>query len=344
MPERWSGSWDDNLRAAQLADETGIDFFLPIGRWKGYGGETDFHGSSLETITWATGLLAATRRLVVFGTVHAALFHPVVAAKQLVTADHIGHGRLGLNVVCGWNAGEFEMFGATLREHEQRYAYAQEWLDAVKAMWGERDDFDFEREFFHLKGVRTKPKPFGGTQPIIMNAGASADGLAFATRNCDAYFTAARMDTLDGAARKVEEIKAYARAQGRTIRVFTTAEVYCRPTREEAEARFRYCSVEHADWSAIEEIMPLYGRPVDRSDPQFEEHRRRFAYGFSGFLIQGTPDDVASAFERVSRAGFDGVAFSFFDYAADLPYFAQEVLPRLERLGVRSAEDVHRPL
>jgi len=25
---------------AQLSDEAGIDFLLPIGRWKGYGGDT----------------------------------------------------------------------------------------------------------------------------------------------------------------------------------------------------------------------------------------------------------------------------------------------------------------
>jgi alkanesulfonate monooxygenase SsuD/methylene tetrahydromethanopterin reductase-like flavin-dependent oxidoreductase (luciferase family) len=39
----------------------------------------------------------------VFGTVHAPLIHPLIAAKQLVTADHIGQGRFGLNIVCGWN-------------------------------------------------------------------------------------------------------------------------------------------------------------------------------------------------------------------------------------------------
>ena len=38
----------------------------------------------------------------------------------------------GLNLVCGWNEGDFEMFGATLRDHEARYDYAQEWLDIVK--------------------------------------------------------------------------------------------------------------------------------------------------------------------------------------------------------------------
>ena len=127
VPERWSGDWSDNLALARMADEAGLDFMLPIGRWKGYGGESNYQGATYETITWAAGLLAATERLTVFATVHAPLFHPVIAAKQLVTADHIGEGRLGLNIVCGWNEGEFKMFGATQREHEARYEHGQEW-------------------------------------------------------------------------------------------------------------------------------------------------------------------------------------------------------------------------
>ena len=42
VPERWSGNWADNLALARMADEAGIDFMLPIGRWLGYGGETDY--------------------------------------------------------------------------------------------------------------------------------------------------------------------------------------------------------------------------------------------------------------------------------------------------------------
>jgi len=85
-----------------------------------------------------------TERLVVFGTVHAPLIPPLIAAKEFVTADHIGEGRFGLNLVCGWNEGEFEMFGATLRDHEARYDYAQEWLDIVKLTWSPREDFEFD--------------------------------------------------------------------------------------------------------------------------------------------------------------------------------------------------------
>src|SRR5262245_33357168 len=66
VPERWSGSWRDNLKLARMADEAGIDFLLPIGRWKGYGGDTDYQGETLETITWASGLLACTQRITVF--------------------------------------------------------------------------------------------------------------------------------------------------------------------------------------------------------------------------------------------------------------------------------------
>ncbi len=63
VPERWSGSWHDNVRLAQMADAAGIDFMLPIGRWKGYGGDTDYQGATLETMTWASGLLAKTKRI-----------------------------------------------------------------------------------------------------------------------------------------------------------------------------------------------------------------------------------------------------------------------------------------
>src|SRR5262249_49658331 len=123
VPERWSGSWRDNLGLARMADAAGIDFLLPIGRGKGYGGDTASQGAPLETITWASGLLACTQRITVFGTVHAPLFNPVIAAKEMVTADQIGEGRFGLNIVVGWNEGEFEMFGVQQREHEQRYDY-----------------------------------------------------------------------------------------------------------------------------------------------------------------------------------------------------------------------------
>ncbi|HEY7826274.1 MAG TPA: hypothetical protein VIC00_05585, partial [Candidatus Acidoferrales bacterium] len=32
VPERWDASWENNLRLAQMADDAGIEFLLPIAR------------------------------------------------------------------------------------------------------------------------------------------------------------------------------------------------------------------------------------------------------------------------------------------------------------------------
>lgn len=333
VPERWPATWRDNVALARDADAAGIDFLLPIGRWKGYGGETDFQGTTFETVTWAAGLLAVTERIVVFGTVHAPLLHPLIAAKEFVTADHIGEGRFGLNVVCGWNEGEFLMFGVTQREHEGRYAYAQEWLDVIKAAWTRDEDFDFEGKLITVRGVRAKPKPYGGTRPVVMNAGASSAGRDFAIRNCDAYFTGTSLDTLDAAAGNVAELRAQARNHGREIGVFTTGDVVCRSSRSEAEEYFRYCLEERADWSAVDYLLSLRGEEVDPA--RRDELRRSTSHRLSGFSMVGTPDDVAGALARLSGAGFDGIAFSFVNFASEFGYFRDEVLPRLVRLGVR---------
>jgi dimethylsulfone monooxygenase len=336
VPERWSGSWPDNLRLARMADDAGIDFMLPIGRWKGYGGETEYQGATLETITWATALLGATKRITCFGTVHAPLFHPIIAAKEMVTADHIGEGRFGLNIVVGWNEGEFEMFGVAQREHDVRYDYAQEWIDAIKRIWSERATFDFAGSFIKLKSVRAEPKPYGGTRPIIMNAGASPTGRAFAVKNCDAFFMQASRLSVAETAERVAAVKALARAHGRAIGVYTVGVITCRPTRREAEDYHHYCVVEQADWSAVDQLLALRNiTPQTVSPEEFAKQRSEFAHGNSGLPIVGDPDHVARTLIELSEAGLTGVAVSLVNYADELPYLCDEVLPRLVRAGLR---------
>jgi FMNH2-dependent dimethyl sulfone monooxygenase len=63
VPNRWDDSWESNLKLARIADEAGIECMMPIGRWRGYGGETDSQGATFETIVWVCGLLAQTRHL-----------------------------------------------------------------------------------------------------------------------------------------------------------------------------------------------------------------------------------------------------------------------------------------
>jgi alkanesulfonate monooxygenase SsuD/methylene tetrahydromethanopterin reductase-like flavin-dependent oxidoreductase (luciferase family) len=319
-----------------MADEAGLDFLLPIARWKGYGGDTDYQGATLETLTWASGLLASTSRITVFGTVHAPLFNPVIAAKEMVTADHIGQGRFGLNLVVGWNEGEFEMFGVEQRDHESRYDFAQEWLDVVKTIWSTKEDFDFEGKYLKLKGIRGKPKPVGGARPLIMNAGASATGRAFAVRNCDAFFLQASRVSTEETAASVKKAKDLGREHGQEIGCYTVGVVTCRRTQKEAEEYHHHAIVDHADYSAIDSILAMKNITRDtKGEEEFNRQRRFYANGMGGLPVVGDADHVAKTLAELSAAGVNGIGISLINYLDELPFVRDEVLPRLERMGLR---------
>ncbi|WP_320783997.1 LLM class flavin-dependent oxidoreductase [Streptomyces sp. CRN 30] len=335
VPERWSGSWEENLRLARLADRSGIDFLLPVGRWIGWEG-TAFHDSVLETVTWAAGLLAATEHISVFATVHSALLPPVVAAKQLATLDRIGGGRAGLNIVAGWYRAEYEAFGLDLPgSPDQRYAHAQEWWDVVSRLWSSEEPFDHDGTFFPgLRGLHTSPRPVAGRLPVI-NAAVSPAGRSFATRNADFLLTAT-FDPRRGAALVDSVEEAAARAGGRRVGVLSNAYVVCRPTHREAEEYLRHYADENADWAGVDTVMSGQGINAQSfSQEQIAMFRPRFAAGHGGFPLVGTPDEIADSIVQFAEAGVSGLALSFVDYLGELEYFSAEVLPRLEKAGVR---------
>jgi alkanesulfonate monooxygenase SsuD/methylene tetrahydromethanopterin reductase-like flavin-dependent oxidoreductase (luciferase family) len=245
LHESWEASWENNVRLAQLAEEVGIECMIPIARCKGYEGQSNPKVSSFESIAWACGLLAATRRINVFCTVHVPLHHPVAAAKQMATADHIGQGRLGVNIVCGWNEDEFQMFGLSPHEHEARYAQGDEWWGIVKRIWAGEEPFDFDGTYYRLRGVQSLPRPYGAGAPLMMNAGSSPAGRQFAIRHSDMHFDG--VDTPEASRDRIAETKRLARKGGRDIQVWTPVGIVCRPTQKDADDYVQYV-VDHADW------------------------------------------------------------------------------------------------
>ena len=334
VPERWVASWENNQILAIMADDAGIDFMLPLGRWKGYGGDTDHNGSSFETLTWAAGILASTKNLLAFGTVHVPLFNPVTASKQITTAHHIGQGRLGLNIVCGWNPDEFNMLGVTLEERENRYAQGQEWLDILRSTWQE-EPFNYNGRYYQVKGTKLYPKPYGSHLPSILCAGYSEQGRTCAAKNADIMFTAIR-ENLDEAPANISALKTLAASYNRQIGVFTNVSIVCRPTQKEAEDYFHYYAIENADKEAVENMV--VGRGLDKTgvtEEQRQRFRRHAASGNGALPIVGNPDQVVSIMKRLYGYGISALAMGFANYIDHLPYFKNEVLPRLVSEGLR---------
>lgn len=335
VPERWQPTWENNVEIARVADRSGLEFMLPLGRWAGYGGETDHNSHSFETIIWAGGILAATTNIIAFSTLHVALINPVFAAKQIATADHMGKGRFGLNIVCGWNTDEFGMFGVSLEEHDRRYEQGEEWLNIVKRIWTETDPFDHDGHFFQLLNVRGEPKPVSKPWPLVMNAATSPAGRDFSARNADYLFRI--VTSLEAGRTDIARVRGDARAMGRDVGVFTNAYVVCRPTVKEAEEYHHYYAVENADHGAVETIM--VGRGIvdnpNLSDEVKAAMWKRTAGGNGAYPIIGDPDRVVAQMKELSDIGVSGIAMGLVNYLDDFPYIRDEVLPRLEKAGLR---------
>ena len=330
-------TWAATREVAILADRAGIEALVPVARWKGFGGATEFNSASFETYTWAAGLAAQTERIAVFSTSHVPTMHPIVAAKQATTIDHISGGRFALNVVCGWFEPEFAMFGRPMLDHATRYEHAAEWVEIVRRLWTCEDEFDYEGRFFRIeKGVQ-QPKPIQKPSPPIMNAGRSGTGNRFAAKYADMVFTSFWETGDAGARAQVAALRRLAREEfGRDIQVWTTGFVLCRPTEKEARDELRYVVDEKGDWEAIDNLIRQQRVEDPDAPPEVQRaRRRRLMTGWGGYPLVGPPERIADELIRMSSDGLDGIVVSWVNYRDELPQFADEVLPLLEQAGLR---------
>jgi alkanesulfonate monooxygenase SsuD/methylene tetrahydromethanopterin reductase-like flavin-dependent oxidoreductase (luciferase family) len=332
VPERWRATWPDNVAAARIADQGGFDFFLPIARWAGFGGQTHAREWSFETFTWAAGLAALTKRMAIFATVHVPLVHPIYAAKALATLDHISDGRAGLNIVCGWNPTEFAMFG-TLPD-ERAYDRAAEWIEIVERSYGANEPFDFDGAYYKLKGVVSKPASRQEPRPVTMNAAFGAPGRDFAARHCDFLFST--FTDIEDGRRHLTDIRTRAAAAKRDVGAYTVCHVVCRKTQLEAEDAYERYALREADHAAVNNHIAGKAQFSQSHDERaYREYRQRFAGGAGTYPLVGTPERIAATIERIAGESWSGAALSFLNYTDELPFFIAQVFPLLEEAGLR---------
>ncbi|MGD9985563.1 LLM class flavin-dependent oxidoreductase [Pseudonocardia sp.] len=327
-------TWAHTLEIAQKADRLGFEALVPVARWRGFGSTTNFNGTCFETYTWATGLAALTENIGIFATSHLPTLHPIVAAKMATTADHISHGRFGLNLVMGWFTPEMEMFGAEQREHDQRYVYGQQWIDFVNRLWTEEGSFDFVTQDFTSLDVESYPKPYQGPRPALINAGNSRSGIDFSARNVDVNFAA--MDTVETMNGYTSQLKAKARDDHqREIQTMTYGLIVCRDTEDEAKRDFQHI-VDMGDRDGADNVMKVLGMQSESFASQLASYQERFIAGWGGYPIVGTPEQVVEEMQRIHDiGGMDGMIMGMLDYNQEIDYFGDNVLPLLEQAGLR---------
>jgi dimethylsulfone monooxygenase len=334
VPERWRGDWPSVLSAAQMADKAGLDFLLPLQRWRGYGGETDPRGWCMETLTHAAGLASATRRIAIFATAQVPIVHPAYAARAISTIDHISGGRAGLNIVCGWNENDFAMFAADDVGADRRFDQGTEWVQIFRRLARGEGPFDHSGEFFTTRGAHSSPHCLQAGGPVLLSAAFSPVGREFAVRECDVLFTT--ISNIENGARHIESLRELSDRASRPLRVFTPVHVVCRPTRAEAEAYYEYYANEQGDAGAVNNYIAENSRAGKRAlAVAMKLQRKRIAGGFGSYGLIGAPQNIADEIIELHRTGFAGISISFVNFVDELPFFIDTVLPLLADAGLR---------
>ena len=147
VPERWPALWPEIVEVAQMADRAGIEFFLPIARWKGFGGEMNSREWSFETLTYAAALAGVDRA-------HRAVLDRACAdGASGVRGQGAGHGRSrqptgapGSTSSAAGTREEFALFGLPMIE--DRYAQGLEWFEILTRIYAGGRAVRFRGQFY----------------------------------------------------------------------------------------------------------------------------------------------------------------------------------------------------
>lgn len=334
VPGVIKAEWSESVAIAQAAESCGIEAMVPVARWKGMGGTTDFNHRNFDTFSWAAGLAAVTEKIGIFSTTHIPTVHPVRAAKACATIDHISGGRFSLNIVAGWNEKEIGMFGVDQLPHDERYDVADEWISLAKQLWDREGEFDWDGKYFPSPGAYSEPKPVQRPGPVLMSAGNSTRGMRFAAEHCDLNFVAA--GDVESAGTVAAKVKAYARDEfDRDISVFSQAYIICREDEDEAHRVYDEITRVKGDAAGVRNLLDIL--VPNSSSADWEALAPRLIGGYGSIPLVGTPDQVVQGMADFVDAGLDGVTISWPDYTEGLDQFRDVLLPRLIEAKVRVA-------
>ncbi|OBR49637.1 LLM class flavin-dependent oxidoreductase [Paraburkholderia tropica] len=334
-------TFEYNRALALRAEAHGFEFVFGLQQWLpkgGFGGASRYRENFLDPFMSTVALSAVTTRLITISTVHILYgdLHPLHLARFAATADHIAGGKFGLNIVTGYDAAEPRMFGMDRIAHDERYERADEFASVLEALWAGEEDLTHHGRFYRLDGAYVSPRPRYG-RPIMVSASASRAGFEYASQHSDVVFTSSPAGAvferaIEALPEHVAQIRAPYEGTGRDPKVIIFPMIICKPTRTEALA-YRDAIVAQAD---LESIRGYTARHSGGDAQGWKEHVPADRVLGGHIQIVGDPDDVADALAQLHRAGFDGVQIGFYDYAPELEFFAQHVIPRLEARGLRT--------
>ena len=298
------------------AEEAKLDFvFFGDGLYISEKSHPNFL-NRFEPLTLLAALAMDTKQIGLAATLSTSYSEPFTVARQFASIDHISEGRAGWNIVTSPLEGSALNYSkAEHPQHDLRYRMAVEYLEVTKGLWDSWEDDAFVRnketgqfidphklhrvnhkgEFFSVQGPLTISRSKQG-RPILIQAGSSEAGKAFASQVADAVFTG--QATIEDAQEFYQDVKSRAVKHGRRseeILMLPGCNPIVGATREEAEAKYQ----EISNLVVIDDALNYLGRYFN--DIDFTQYDLDEQFPDLGDFARNGWESATDRIKKVSR-------------------------------------------
>ncbi|MFQ4143604.1 LLM class flavin-dependent oxidoreductase [Chlorogloeopsis sp. ULAP02] len=270
---------------------------------------------------------------------------PTLAARKLATLDRFTNGRVAVHIITGGSDAEQQRDGDWL-DHDTRYRRTDEYLNILRQVWTSEEPFNYEGEFYRLKGAFSEVKPLQKPYIPIYFGGASGAAVGVGVKHSNVY--AFWGEPLAAIKQRIAEVKAAA-PPGVELRFSISLRPILAEKEEKAWEKARYIL------SRIKETRAKAGiqlPPGTSARPQAvgslrllefakesEIHDKRLwtpiaavtgAYGNTTALV-GTPEQVAESLVDYYKAGVTTLLIRGFDPVEDAIAYGRDVIPLVRK-------------
>ncbi|HEV3112860.1 MAG TPA: LLM class F420-dependent oxidoreductase [Candidatus Binataceae bacterium] len=137
------------------------------------------------------------------------MHNPVILAKEIASLDQLAEGRFMLGAGIGWMEEEFSAAGIPFEERGKR---TEEYIDAMKRLWGD-DPASYSGQFVKFEKIRCNPKPIKGAALPITFGGETTAAMRRVARQGTGWF--GYMNSPEQAEEKIKKLHKILAEHGR---------------------------------------------------------------------------------------------------------------------------------
>ena len=245
-----------------------------------------------EPLTLLAALAPLTSNIGLVATASTTYNEPFNLVRRLATLDHISGGRIGWNVVTGYNIEEAQNYGFDqVPDSSTRYARVYEFLEIAKGLWDSWEDdalirdkdsgiyldpervhaLDYKGKQFRVQGPLDVARPPQG-YPVFVTAGESDGARKLAAAAAEVLYAA--LPNLKVAQGYYADVKGLLPAHGRdpgNLKILAGIMAFVGLTKAEAQAKFDQITALIHPEVGLRMILPMFGDlshlPLDEPVP-----------------------------------------------------------------------------